>query len=42
MIALLALLNSTWDNGFIVQFLGLELNFMRVDKLSIVFGIIFV
>ena len=40
-IALLALLNSTWDNGFIVQFLGLELNFMRVDKLSIVFGIIF-
>ena len=40
-IALLALINGTWDGGFIVQFLDLELNFMRVDKLSIVFGIIF-
>mgnify|MGYP003309605300 CR=1 FL=1 len=40
-IALLALLNGTWDGGFIVQFLDLELNFMRVDRLSMVFGIIF-
>ena len=40
-VALLALLNGAWDNGFTVQFLDLELNFMRVDKLSTVFGIIF-
>ena len=40
-IALLALLNGGWDDGFKVQFLDLELNFMRVDKLSTVFGIIF-
>ena len=40
-IALLALLNGSWDEGFNMQFLGLELNFMRVDKLSTVFGIIF-
>ena len=40
-IALLVLLNGGWDDGFKVQFLDLELNFMRVDKLSTVFGIIF-
>jgi len=40
-LALIALLNGTWDEGFKVQFLDLELNFMRVDKLSNVFGIIF-
>ena len=40
-IALLVLLNGTWDGGLIVQFLDLELNLMRVDKLSMVFGIIF-
>ena len=40
-LALIALLNGTWDEGFKVQFLDLELNFMRVDKLSAVFGIIF-
>ena len=40
-LALIALLNGTWDQGFKVQFLDLELNFMRVDKLSTVFGIIF-
>ena len=38
-IALLALLNGTWEEGVTV-FLDLELNFMRVDKLSTVFGII--
>ena len=36
-----ALLNGTWDGGFIVQFLDLELNFMRVDKLLIVFGYLY-
>ena len=40
-IALLVLLNGGWDDGFRVQFLDLELNFMRVDRLSTVFGIIF-
>ena len=40
-IALLVLLNGGWEEGFKIQFLGLELNFMRVDKLSTVFGIIF-
>ena len=40
-LALIALLNGTWEEGFKVQFLDLELNFMRVDKLSTVFGIIF-
>ena len=40
-VALLALLNGAWDNGFTVQFLDLELSFMRVDELSTVFGIIF-
>ena len=40
-VALIALLNGAWDDGFTVQFLDLELNFMRVDELSTVFGIIF-
>ena len=40
-LALILLLNGTWNEGFKVQFLDLELNFMRVDKLSTVFGIIF-
>ena len=40
-LALLVFLNGDWDQGFKIQFLGLELNFMRVDKLSTVFGIIF-
>ncbi len=40
-LALIALLNGTWEEGLKVQFLDLELNFMRVDKLSTVFGIIF-
>jgi multicomponent Na+:H+ antiporter subunit D len=40
--ALLALLTGTWEEeGMIVPFLDLELDFMRVDKLSNVFGIIF-
>ena len=32
-LALIALLNGTWDEGFKVQFLDLELNFMRVDRI---------
>ena len=40
-IALVAFIYGDYTNGLKVQFLDLELDFMRVDKLSTVFAIIF-
>ena len=40
-IALMAFIYGDYIDGFKVQFLDLDLDFMRVDKLSTVFAIIF-